>query len=74
MGTTFTNSAGTTIGVDPDGVIVGTSAAKLGFYGSAGVVKASLTQQATTATTTRLRAELSGLQNALHNLGIVTIT
>jgi len=44
------------------------------FYGTTPISKASLDQQATTATTTRLRSELSALQNALSNLGLLTIT
>lgn len=74
MATTYTNSTSATVGADSDGVSVGSSAIKVGFYGAVGVVKASLTQQATTATTTQLRAELTALQGALHNLGLVTIT
>jgi ribonuclease HI len=59
----------------PDGVIVGATAeGKVGFYGTTPIAKVSLTQQATTKTTTQLRAELTALQNALHNLGLITIT
>jgi ribonuclease HI len=58
-----------------DGALFGQSAtSKIGFYGKAPLAQVSLTQQATTATTTQLRAELTALQNALHNLGIVVIT
>lgn len=60
---------------NPDGTIFGRASTELiAFYGGTPLAKVSLTQQATTATTTRLRAELTGLQNALHNLGILTIT
>jgi len=59
----------------PDGALFGqSSTSKIGFYGKAPLAQVSLTQQATTATTTQLRAELTALQNALHNLGIVVIT
>jgi len=59
----------------PDGALFGQSAtSKIGFYGKAPLVQVSLTQQATTKTTTQLRAELTALQNALHNLGLVVIT
>ena len=59
----------------PDGSQFGGASTDLiAFYGATPLAKVSLTQQSTTATTTRLRAELSGLQNALHNLGLVTIT
>ncbi len=74
MATTYTGTYATTVGPDPDGTIVGMSTAALGFYGAAGVAKQSLTQLATTATTTQLRAELTALQGALSNLGLVTIT
>lgn len=59
----------------PDGAIFGrASTEKIAFYGGTPLAKVSLTQQATTKTTTQLRAELTALQNALHNLGLVTIT
>ena len=59
----------------PDGALLGlTSTNKIGFYGKTPIVQASLTQQATTATSTQLRAELSALQNALHNLGLIVVT
>ena len=59
----------------PDGATFGASGTeKISFYGATPIVKVSLTQLATTRTTTQLRAELTALQNALHNLGIVTIT
>jgi hypothetical protein len=61
---------------NPDGTVMGRSSTeKLGFYGTTTpLAKVSLTQLATTKTTTQLRAELTALQNALHNLGLVTIT
>lgn len=59
----------------PDGAIFGrTSSEKIAFYGGTPLAKVSLAQLASTATTTQLRAELTALQNALHNLGLVTIT
>ena len=59
----------------PDGAIFGrASTEKIAFYGGTPLAKVSLTQQATTKTTTQLRAELTALQNALHNLGLFTIT
>jgi ribonuclease HI len=54
--------------------IMGTPGGTIGFYGSTPVARASITQQATTKTTTQLRAELTALQNALHDLGLITIT
>lgn len=68
MGVTYTGDG------NPDGVVVGRSGEKLGFYGETPVVRASLTQQTGTKTTTQLRAELTALQNALDNLGLITIT
>ena len=59
----------------PDGAIFGrASTEKIGFYGKAPLAQVSLTQQATTKTSTQLRAELTALQNALHNLGLIVIT
>jgi len=59
----------------PDGALFGrTSTDKIGFYGVTPLVQASLTQQSTTKTSTQLRAELTALQNALHNLGLIVIT
>lgn len=59
----------------PDGAqFGGATTDKIAFYGSAPLAQVSLTQQASTKTTTQLRAELTALQNALHNLGLVTIT
>lgn len=73
MATTYTNSAAPAV-LGDDTFTIGASTSQFGFYGSSGVTKASLTQLATTATTTQLRAELTALQGALHNLGLVTIT
>jgi hypothetical protein len=58
----------------PDGSQFGGTSDLIGFYGATPIAKASLTQQASTKTTTQLRAELTALQNALANLGLVTIT
>jgi hypothetical protein len=59
----------------PDGAIFGrASTEKIGFYGVAPLAQVSLTQLATTKTSTQLRAELTALQNALHNLGLIVIT
>jgi hypothetical protein len=59
----------------PEGAVFGRAAPeKIGFYGKAPIVQATLVQAAGTATTTQLRAELTGLQNALHNLGLIVIT
>jgi hypothetical protein len=59
----------------PDVAVFGSSATqKIGFYGTAPIVQASLTQLASTKTTTQLRAELTALQGALHNLGLIVIT
>ena len=60
---------------NPDGTIFGRASTELiAFYGGTPLAKVSLAQLATTATTTQLRSELSALQNALHNLGLFTIT
>ena len=59
----------------PDGALFGrTSTDKIGFYGVTPLAQVSLTQAATTKTSTQLRAELTALQNALHNLGLIVIT
>lgn len=59
----------------PDGAQFGGASTDLiGFYGATPIAKASLAQQSSTKTTTQLRAELTALQNALANLGLVTIT
>lgn len=58
-----------------DGAQMGKSATeKIGFYGATPIVQASLAQQTGTLTTTQLRAELTALQNALANLGLITVT
>ena len=58
-----------------DGAHFGGSATdKIGFYGATPIAKATLVQSASTRTTTALRAELSALQNALANLGLITVT
>lgn len=46
----------------------------VGFYGTTPIAKQTVAQQATTLTTTQLRAELSALQNALAALGLLTVT
>lgn len=58
-----------------DGAQFGGAATDLiGFYGATPIVKASVAQLATTKTTTQLRAEITALGDALHNLGLITIT
>jgi hypothetical protein len=59
----------------PDGSVIGRSGGKLGFYGLATpIAKQSVVQEASTKTTTQMRAELSALQDALAALGIITVT
>lgn len=59
----------------PDGCHMGgASTDKIGFYGATPIVKATLTQQTGTRTTTQLRAELTALQNALVNLGLIAVS
>ena len=76
MATTYTSSGSERVGYGGgEGLMVGNSTSDLlGFYGTTPIAKASLAQQSSTRTTTQLRAELSALQNALHNLGLITIT
>ena len=76
MATTYTASGSERVGYGGgEGVMLGNSSSDLiGFYGTAPIAKVSLAQQASTRTTTQLRAELTALQNALHNIGLVTIT
>ena len=76
MATTYVSAGSERVGYGGgEGVMLGNSTSDLvGFYGTAPIAKASLAQLATTATTTQLRAELSALQNALANLGLVTVT
>lgn len=58
----------------PDGCqIGGASTDKVGFYGATPYAQQSLVQT-TTKTTTQLRAEVTALQNALVNLGLITVT
>ena len=76
MATTYTASGSERVGyAGGEGLMIGNSSSDLlGFYGTTPIAKVSLAQLATTITTTQLRAELSALQNALHNLGLITIT
>ena len=76
MATTYTSSGSERVGYGGgEGVMVGNSTSDLvGFYGTAPIAKASLAQLASTKTSTQLRAELTALQGALHNLGLITIT
>lgn len=60
---------------NPDGTVFGrTSSELIAFYGGTPLARVSLAQQSGTKTTTQLRAELSALQNALHNLGLINVT
>jgi hypothetical protein len=76
MATTYASSGSERVGyAGGEGLMIGNSSSDLlGFYGTTPIAKVSLAQLATTITTTQLRAELSALQNALHNLGLITIT
>ena len=76
MATTYASTGSERVGyAGAEGLMVGNSSSDLlGFYGTTPIAKVSLAQLATTITTTQLRAELSALQNALHNLGLITIT
>jgi hypothetical protein len=76
MATTYASSGPEVSGYGGgEGITLGNSSSDLiGFYGTAPIAKATLAQLATTATTTQLRAELSALQNALANLGLITVT
>jgi hypothetical protein len=57
-----------------DGAQFGSSTAdKIGFYGATPIAKPSAAQT-TTATTTTLRADVTALQTALSNLGLITLT
>lgn len=75
MATTYASSGSERVGYGgAEGVMVGNASTDLvGFYGTAPIAKASLTQT-TTATTTQLRAEITALQTALSNLGLITLT
>ena len=57
----------------PDGVAVGQSGDKLGFYGTTPIAVQTVTQQTGTQTATQLRAELTALQDALGSLGLITV-
>lgn len=57
----------------PDGCLIGDSSAKIGFFGATPKAKATLAQQ-TTKTTTRLRAEISALQDELVLLGLIAVS
>ena len=58
----------------PDGAHFGGAATDLiGFYGATPIVKATLVQT-TTITTTQLRVEVTALQNALVNLGLIAVS
>ena len=46
---------------------------KIGFYGATPIVQATLAQT-TTITATQLRAEVTALQNALVNLGLIAVS
>lgn len=53
---------------------IGASGGTLGFYGLAvPIAKQTITQLATTKTTTQLRAEVTAIENALAALGIITV-
>ena len=47
---------------------------EVGFYGTTPVTQQTVTQQSTTSTTTQLRAELTALQNALANTGLIVVS
>lgn len=58
---------------NPDGVIMGQSSNKVGFYGTEPIAKASVTAAMTaTSTTTQLETTLDAIGTALHNLGLIT--
>lgn len=75
MATTYTSSGSERVGyAGAEGVMLGNSTSDLvGFYGTAPIAKPSVTQT-TTATTTSLRADVTRLQTALSNLGLITLT
>ena len=75
MATTYTSSGSERVGyAGAEGVMLGNSSSDLvGFYGTAPIAKPSVTQT-TTATTTSLRADVTRLQTALSNLGLITLT
>jgi hypothetical protein len=58
----------------PDGVNLGGAATdKVGFFGATPVIRQVVDQQ-TTKTTTRLRAELTSLEDKLVLLGLISVT
>jgi hypothetical protein len=58
----------------PDGAHFGGAATDLiGFYGATPIVKATLVQT-TTKTSTQLRTEVTALQDALVNLGLIAVS
>ena len=75
MATTYASSGSERVGYGGgEGVMLGNASTDLvGFYGTAPIAKATLAQQ-TTKTTTQLRAEVTALQNALVNLGLIAVT
>lgn len=75
MATTYTSSGPEYVGYGGgEGVCVGNASTDLvGFYGTAPIAKATLAQT-TTKTTTQLRAEVTALQNALVNLGLIAVS
>lgn len=75
MATTYTSSGSERVGYSgAEGVMVGNSTSDLvGFYGTAPIAKPTAAQT-TTATTTTLRADITALQTALSNLGLITLS
>lgn len=58
----------------PGGAVMGKSSTELiAFYGATPLVQASVDQQ-TTKTTTQLRVEVTALQDALVNLGLIALS
>lgn len=56
------------------GAVFGKASTELiAFYGATPLAQATLAQQ-TTKTTTQLRAEVTALQNALVNLGLIAVS
>ena len=58
----------------PDGTSLGQSATdKIGFFGKAPIVRATVTATTTTtATTTALQTDIDAIRTALKNLGLFT--
>lgn len=75
MATTFTSTGSERVGYGgAEGVMVGNATTDLvGFYGTAPIAKPTAAQT-TTATTTTLRADITALQTALSNLGLITLS